>query len=104
MRDVQIQAARDALELHGGLVTFTVGEYSADITAVIRPDVEVMVEYGQVIVTTTLRAISDDLPGLRTGALFLDKATGQHYEFLQTLKNDSITRLISIGKTNAPEV
>lgn len=101
MREEFVQAARDALDAQGGPVQYTAGDYTAEITAVIRPGVEIFDEAGQVATVTTLRGISSDMPGLRTGATFLDQESGQLYEYLKTLRHDSITRLISIGKTSA---
>ena len=58
MRDIQIQAARDALAELGGPVQFTSGEYSEEISALIRPDVTDFDELGNMVVMTTLRAVS----------------------------------------------
>lgn len=100
MRDIQIQAARDALAELGGPVQFTAGEYSAEISAHIRPDVTDFDELGNMVVMTTLRAVSADMPGLGTGSTFQDES-GQLYKFMATLKHDGITRLCRIGKTSA---
>lgn len=100
MRDIQIQAARDAIAELGGPVQFTTGEYSEEIFAFIRPDVTDFDELGNLVTMTTLRAVSDDMPGLGLNSTFED-AGGQLYKFLATIKHDGITRLCRIGKTSA---
>jgi len=101
MRDEYIQAARDALEAQGGLVTYTSGQVTAEFYAVIRPGVQMFDEAGQALRVTALRAITDDMVNLKPGATFVDQETELRYEFLKTLENDGITRQISVGRLSA---
>ncbi len=99
MSEHLVQAARDALELEGELVTYTdIPGISDDIWVKIQVDVDLIDGEGTPMGrVTTLRGVKADMPKLSEKAEFTT-ADGDTYQKLRTIKNDNITIAMVIGK------
>jgi hypothetical protein len=102
MREEQVQAARDALEAMGELVTYTDNpEVSEQIWVFIQYDVDMVDGEGTPMGrVTVLRGMKEDLAGLTDQALFTLE-NGKVYQKKQTIKDDNITIAFTIGKKSS---
>ena len=94
------QAARDAIEAHGGLCTYQCGDVTATITAVIRQGVQVENEIGQATRINTVRVMVQDTANLKKGATFHDSSSDITYGYMTTLQDNGITRLVQVSVVN----
>jgi len=99
MNAEQIQAARDALECAGELVTYTdAGGVSKSIWVRIAHSVEIHdPEGGLVMKTTTLRAVKPDVVGMTKAAIFT-REDDTEWVSKTVLTDNHVTVLLAVGE------
>lgn len=97
-REEQIEAARDAIECAGELLSYKEsGESVGDVYGKITIGAELFDESGLTMRANILRVVKDDAPDLSKSATFTTEA-GVIYRYINLASDNGITLVIEIGE------